>query len=64
MSRDQRAALVNRLGNLLDMLASAAPEDKAKICQELGVQVAYDPAKRLVSVTAGPCTTARVGGGT
>jgi site-specific DNA recombinase len=52
------------LWDIASVLATADPKDKAEIYRELDVQVAYDPAKRLVSVTAGPCTTARVGGGT
>ena len=49
-SRDQLAALVNGLGNLLDVLASAAPEDKADVYRKLGPQLIYDPARRVVTV--------------
>jgi len=50
MSRDQLAALVNGLGNLLDVLATAAPEDKAEVYRRLGLQLTYDPARRVVTV--------------
>jgi len=50
MSRDQLAALVNSLGNLLDVLASAAPQDKAEVYRRLGLQLTYDPARRAVTV--------------
>jgi len=45
-----RAALVNGLGNLLDVLASAAPEDKAEVYRRFGLQLTYDPGCRVVTV--------------
>jgi site-specific DNA recombinase len=50
MSRDQLAALVNGLGNLLGVLASAAPEDKAEVYRRLGLRLTYDPGRRVVTV--------------
>jgi len=50
MSRDQLAALMNGLDNLLDVLASAAPEGKAEVYRRLGLQLAYDPTRRVVTV--------------
>jgi len=50
MPRDRLAALVNGLGNLLDVLASAAPQDKAEVYRKLGLQLTYDPARRVVTV--------------
>ena len=50
MSRDQLAALVNGLGHLLGVLATAAPEDKAEVYRRLGLQLTYDPARRVVTV--------------
>ncbi len=50
LSRDQLAALVNGLGNLLDVLASAAPEDKAEVYRRLGLRLTYDPTRRMVTV--------------
>lgn len=64
LSKEQIRRLVLQLRDIASVLATADPRDKAEIYKELGVQVAYDPGQRLVSVTAGPCTTARVGGGT
>ena len=41
------------------MLATADPKAKAELYAELGVQVHYDPHRRIVSVSAGSCTTER-----
>lgn len=64
MTKDQIRRLVLSLRDIASTLATADPKDKAEIYAELGVQVTYDPAQHLVSVTAGPCSTDRVGGGT
>ena len=50
LSRDQLAALVNSLGNLLGVLASAAPEHKAEVYRRLGLRLTYDPTHRVVTV--------------
>jgi len=50
LSRDQLAALVNGLGNLLGVLASAALEDKAEVYRRLGLRLTYDPGRRVVTV--------------
>jgi len=50
MSRDQLAALVKGLGNLLDALASAAPEDNAEVYRRLGLRLTYDPTRPVVTV--------------
>lgn len=50
MSRDQLAALVNGFGHLLGVLATAAPEDKAEVYRKLGLQLTYDPSRRVVTV--------------
>ena len=50
MSRGQLAALVNGLGNLRGVLATAAPEDKAEVYRKLGLQLTYDPGRRVVTV--------------
>ena len=65
LSRDQLAALVNGLGNLLDVLASAAPEDKAEVYRRLGLQLTYDPARRVVTVEShlGPDDGRELSGG-
>ena len=63
-TKEQVRRLVLQLKDIASVLATADPKDKAEVYRELGVQVTYDPHRRLVSVSAGPCTTARVGGGT
>ena len=50
MTRDQLAALVSGLGDLLGVLATAAPEDKAEVYRKLGLRLTYDPARRVVTV--------------
>ena len=50
MTRDQLAALVSGLGDLLGVLATAAPEDKAEVYRKLGLRLTYDPASRVVTV--------------
>src|SRR5262245_31916502 len=50
LTRDQIAALVKGLGDLLGVLATAAPEDKAEVYARLGLRLAYDPARRMVEV--------------
>ena len=65
MSRDQLAALVNGLGNLLGVLASAAPEDKAEVYRRLGLRLTYDPGRRVVTVEShlGPDGSRELSGG-
>lgn len=60
---DQRLA---RYRQALDSGADAAVVAgwMAEVYRDLGVQVHYDPHRRIVSVSAGPCATERVGGGT
>jgi hypothetical protein len=64
MSKAQIRALVLQLRDVASVLATADPKLKAEVYRELGVRAHYDPHRRVVSVTAGPCTTERVGGGT
>jgi len=64
LSRDQLAALVNGLGNLLDVLAKAAREDKAEEYRQLGLRLTYDPARRVVVARSDPWAKVSVGGGT
>ena len=61
LSREQLAALVNGLGNLLDVLANAAPEDKAEVYARLGLRLTYDPARRVVIAESDPWAKVRVG---
>jgi site-specific DNA recombinase len=55
--RDQLAALINGLGNLLDFLAKAAPEDKAEVYAKLGLRLTYDPSRRVVIAESDPWAT-------
>jgi site-specific DNA recombinase len=64
LSRDQLAALVSGLGNLLDVLAKAAPEDKAEVYRQLGLRLTYDPARRVVIAESDPWAKVSVGEGT
>jgi hypothetical protein len=64
LTKDQIRRLVLQLRDIASVLATADPKDKAEVYAELGVRVSYDHHRRVVNVTAGPCTTARVGGGT
>ena len=61
LSRDQLAALVNGLGNLLDVLAHAAPQDKAEVYRQLGLRLTYDPARRVVIAESDPWAEVSVG---
>jgi site-specific DNA recombinase len=64
LSREQLAALVNGLGNLLDVLADAAPEDKAEVYRQLGLRLTHDPARRVVIAESDPWAKVSVGEGT
>jgi site-specific DNA recombinase len=59
MSRDHLAALINGLGNLLDVLANAAPEDKAAVYEKLGLRLTYDPVRRVVVAESDPWAKSR-----
>jgi site-specific DNA recombinase len=54
-------ATVNGLSNLLDVLADAAPEDKAEVYRQLGLRLTYDPARRVVIAESDPWAKVRVG---
>ena len=64
LSKEQIRRLVLELRDIAAVLATADPKDKAEVYAELGVRVTYDHHRQVISVSAGPCTTARVGGGT
>jgi transposase-like protein len=49
LSRDELANLVSAL---VYVLATAAPEDKAKLYARLGLRLVYDPSRRVVTVGA------------
>jgi len=62
--KDQIRRMVLQLRDITSVLATADPKDKADVYRELAVQVHYDPHRCIGSVSAGPCTTARIAGGT
>jgi site-specific DNA recombinase len=67
MGRDEIEAVIRGLGDLFQTLRGAHPANKAEIYGRLGLQLTYDPAKKLVVVEADPaelCTKQSVGGGT
>ncbi|MGH9091137.1 MAG: recombinase family protein, partial [Acidimicrobiales bacterium] len=61
LTREQLAALVNGLGKLLDVLAHAAPEDKAEVYARLGLRLTYDPTRRVVIAESDPWEKVSVG---
>ena len=64
LTKEQIRRLVLELRDIASVLATADPKDKNEVYAELGVRVTYDHHRRVVGVTAGPCATASVGGGT
>jgi len=62
MTKEQIRALVLSLKDIASVLAKADPKLKAEVYAELGVQVHYDPHRRVIGVSAGPSSTERVGG--
>ena len=62
MGRDEIEAVIRGLGDLFQTLRGAHPANKAEIYGRLGLQLTYDPAKKLVVVEANPaelCTKQR-----
>jgi hypothetical protein len=64
MTKEQIRKLVLGLKDIAAQLRDADPRLKAEVYSELGVRVTYDPHRRVIGIGAGPCSTARVGGGT
>jgi site-specific DNA recombinase len=52
LSEADIAGIVAALGNIADVLATAHPQDKARIYSELSLQLAYQPAQRVVRAEA------------
>ncbi|WP_373300414.1 recombinase family protein [Amycolatopsis deserti] len=50
LSKDEIQGLIDSLGDLRRTLIHAAPEDKAAVYQQLGLQMIYHPGKRTVRV--------------
>jgi site-specific DNA recombinase len=54
MSEAEIKAIVNRLGDLVRVLAEAAPNDKSEIFCQLGLRLTYHPGRRLVEAQVMP----------
>ena len=64
MTEEQVRRLVVTLRDVAQALSKADPKLKARLYEELGVEVSYDPHRHVIGLSAGPCVTERVGGGT
>lgn len=56
LSREQIAALVTTLGDLIAVLREADPDDKAEIYRQLGLKLTYHPDRKTVQAEARPST--------
>ena len=54
MTRDELAALVAALGDLVPVIRNADPADKADLYAQLGLTLTYRPQKRLVEASVRP----------
>lgn len=63
LTKEQIKNMVLQLWDIASVLATADPKLKQEVYAELGVRVTDDPHRRVIGVSAGPCTTDRVGGG-
>ena len=54
MTRDELAALVAALGDLVQVIRDADPADKADLYAQLGLILTYRPQKRLVEASVTP----------
>ena len=54
MSRDEIASLIAGLGNYLDVLRQADPQDKAELYTQLNLRLAYRPQEQTVRAEAHP----------
>ena len=52
MSAEELSALVGRLGDVAARLARANPKEKAALYAAFGLDLTYEPHKRVVTVTA------------
>jgi hypothetical protein len=52
MTKDQIAATVNAISDLMQALRNATTEDKAEIYAGLNLQLIYNPGERTVTVQA------------
>jgi site-specific DNA recombinase len=54
MSEAEIKAIVNRLGDLVRILASADPDDKSEIFRQLGLRLTYHPGREIVEAQVQP----------
>ena len=54
LTPEQARRLVLSLRDIAQVLAAADPSLKAQLYEELGVEVTYDPTRRVVAIGAGP----------
>jgi len=54
MSEAEIEAIVERLGDIAEVLGNADPSDKAEIFRRLGLRLTYHPGRRLVAATVEP----------
>jgi len=54
MSEAEIKAIVNRLGDLVRILASADPNDKSEIFRQLGLRLTYQPGREIVEAQVQP----------
>jgi hypothetical protein len=46
MTREEISVVINQLGDIRTVIADADPDDKARVYQELGLKLTYQPGKR------------------
>jgi hypothetical protein len=54
MTRDEIAAIVTTLGDLVQVIPDADPADKGELYTQLGLSMTYRPQERLVEATVTP----------
>jgi hypothetical protein len=54
MTEAEIEAIVEKLGDIAEVLGSADPNDKAEIFRRLGLRLTYHPGRRLVAATVEP----------
>jgi len=56
LTKEQIPKLVLGVKEIAAQLLDADPRLKAEVYADLGVRCTYDPHRRVISVSAGPCT--------
>ena len=54
LSADVLRSIIERLGNMAEVLAEADPTDKAELYSALGIELVYRPEQEFLSVTSRP----------